>query len=533
MVQACTSFWNLQTGAMDLPFLYNLGLAVTHQLFFWNSSPAALSVHPLATASYTQWCKEIFITLGMVPPPRPAHQFRHIGNMFAYYCKLTTEEREHFGWAQGTGKQAGQQQTSYNFVNVPMDALRKLALRGQDDRYPFWAPAHLIMPVEVFDAITLGKITAAAALLRDPDWKASVKSQGLYPATHAFTQESELVNFFDSVARAIIQDSTQLPEKYWDHVVYRNSGWHTAAGKAWRDRNTPGVRYLQALHARYKSIRDWEEGRPVRLEMPAPPDFFLPGLVFEVAIILPRPLPFTEQNQPWASSLGAPMNTSPLLFLAHEAQPLPPPLITSSTALTTQRAVVNFPSNLLAHSTGCLDRTSTLPPTTGAMDAARVREESQQRERDQRIADAACKLYYEKRRGGGVRGPVRKKEVTSLQAYLHWSGWSAGDAHTMRGWPPGTERGLAITRKRMNSLTIFSSSGGYGERRQAIHKFVRLVMETKQLGRDEACGWADRERLKIEGCDNRLLTGGWMEQLLPHLGTSVQAFRATGKWKQH
>jgi hypothetical protein len=85
----------------------------------------------------------------------------------------------------------------------------------------------------------------------------------------------------------------------------------------------------------------------------------------------------------------------------------------------------------------------------------------------------------------------------------------------------------------MNSLTIFTTSGGYGERRQAVHKFVRLVMETKQLGRDEACGWADREWLKIEGYDNRLLTGGWMEQFLPHLGQSVQAFRATGKWKQH
>jgi hypothetical protein len=500
---------------MDARTLLNYGHAVTHNLFFWNTTPTALSSLPMSTAAYTQWCKQCFIELGLKPPPRPAHEFRHIANMFAYYCKLTTEEREHFGWAQGTGKQAGQQQTSYNHKNVPIVALRKLALRGQSDQWPFWAAAHLFVPPEVFDDITLGTITGATDMLNNPDWVKAVKSQHLYDEAHDFVQEFQLVAFFDATTRAVIQDSTQLPDGYWEHVVYQHAGWHTTASKTWRARNTPGVRYLQAHHAQYREMRTWEEGVPVRLEIQPPPDFHLPGLSFVVATTLPR-------------MLAAPVASSLFLENGSPHQLLPPP----------QRTTSNFPSNLLMAPTGTLVRSATLPPASGAMDEVEEREKRKQHKRQQEIVDAACRLYYERPKAAkgtpkpATKAEARRRETCALQAYLHWLGWGAEDAKHMPGWPPCTARGLSITRTRMKSLSIFSTAGGYGERRQSIHKFVNLVMATHNMGRDEACTWADRERLKIVGDQNRILTGNWIEQLLPKLSTTLVAFRAEGKWKQ-
>jgi hypothetical protein len=115
---------NIQTGAMNFPFLLDAGHTHTHNLFLYNSNPPGLSSIPMAANVFTKFCKNIFEWLGKVAPKMPAHYMRHIALRLALACKFTTAQRVHAGWPSGASK-GGQQESSYNFANPDMDAMTK------------------------------------------------------------------------------------------------------------------------------------------------------------------------------------------------------------------------------------------------------------------------------------------------------------------------------------------------------------------------------------------------------------------------
>jgi hypothetical protein len=134
--------------------------------------------------------------------------------------------------------------------------------------------------------------------------------------------------------------------------------------------------------------------------------------------------------------------------------------------------------------------------------------------------DTAWTLYY--------TGKKRKIEQSVTAVFKHWNGWHPVDP-VMADWSSlGISRGLAVTRYRQPTLTIFTTQATYGLRRQEVTALVAFTMQENNLQGDAACTWVERERKKR--VHPNLLTGKWVESIVLVLGDNVDGFKTGNRW---
>jgi hypothetical protein len=516
----------IQTGSLDLPDLLMKGRKHYHNLFLFSASPYKLANQPISSQSMSDFTEGCFVALERMVPANKVHVWRHVSYKLLRELGVTDEECEKMGWSQGTQKKATQKAKSYGHVNMPLDpGLIAIATLGK------WRNGHLVfispqlcgVPMDIFEDVTKGTVTAASDLLASEEYRREMTVAGTKKGTYApyeseeWEQEKGLIDTVRMTIIAVIQNTLLQPREWFKHIIFQHPAFKSEIFTAWYEENHEFAKYLQYTYETSKKFRETTQEEVLYLKMAPPNDGWdLPPyvLVKEGSPTEPGPSPM-PQYRPAFQQEPAPhqhqhQGARTLPMYAHFAPPhmqqhmqpgppvqmQPPPQLThlqlptgmhlnqhmrfstpspiqmpqqmqpSSNAFTVAPFNSQMPFSMLFPAAASHFQ-STTPVITNDTELEKARQEAALM-----AADAASATYY----GSGTG---RKKEKSVGDVYNHMVG----------GWPKAGSQGLILVKVRQPSLPVFGSgtNKGYYLRRMRIFKLIRHVIKQDVCSPGAAC----------------------------------------------